>query len=146
MQLLMQSFAQAFLLQPSSLNNDNRQRRKKTQNWISTNCAEQVGDNWDTKEKIFRNTINAFTSDSTLQVGLIHNHDFYDIINEYNSTSRSPNPGQVRSNAKFYSPSFYRKYENNIQVLASFGQTASTTKLVQVNWEQLKHLKSCLFV
>ena len=77
---------------------------------------------------------------------LIHNHDFYDIINEYNSTSRSPNPGQVRSNAKFYSPSFYRKYENNDQVLASFGQTASTTKLVQVNWEQLKTLKSCLFV
>ena len=71
---------------------------------------------------------------------------FYDIINEYNSTSRSPNPGQVRSNAKFYSPSFYRKYENNDQVLASFGQTASTTKLVQVNWEKLKHLKSCLFV
>ena len=71
---------------------------------------------------------------------------FYDIINEYNSTSRSPNPGQVRSNAKFYSPGFYRKYENNNQVLASFGQTASTTKLVQVNWEKLKHLKSCLFV
>ena len=61
---------------------------------------------------------------------------FYDIINEYNSTSRSPNPDQVRSIAKFYSSRFYRKYENNIQVLASFGQTAPTTKLVQVNWEK----------
>ena len=40
----------------------------------------------------------------------------------------------------------FRKYENNNQVLASFGQTASTTKLVQVNWEKLKHLRSCLFV
>ena len=47
---------------------------------------------------------------------------------------------------KFTVRVFYRKYENNIQVLASFGQTASTTKLVQVNWEKLKHLKSCLFV
>ena len=47
---------------------------------------------------------------------------------------------------KFTVRVFYRKYENNIQVLASFGQTASTTKLVQVNWEQLKTLKSCLFV
>ena len=118
---------------------DKEEKKKKHKNWISTNCAEQVGDNWDAKEKIFRNTINAFTSDSTLQVGLL-------LL--MNITQHHDRLTQAKWDLmqKFTVRVFYRKYENNIQVLASFGQTASTTKLVQVNWEKLKHLKSCLFV